>query len=714
MRNTTVPAALLLMLTVVAVAGQNRPQAPASGEGSGQAGITFRAEVEYVEIDAVVTDKEGRPVGNLTADDFEVLEDGKPQRIGVFLPLHLPFAPAVNTFAGPGALPEPDVRSNGPLPTGRLYVLVLDDLNTHATQTNRMKAAAKEFIGKYLAANDLAAIVFTSGMADASQELTTDRQRLLAAVDKFTGKKLLSSTLERLQNYKAIKNQAASEERAVTSVADPTDPARAFRARQTFNALQGVGEYLMGVRGRRKSIVYLSEGVDYDMNDLVGENLSDAARGPRSNASEVYSAAHDALAAVARAGAAIYAIDPRPTQLSGESIDFQELATEAVLNIGPATLQQEMKLAEDSLRTLADETGGFAVVNSADYRKAFDRLRQENSVYYLIGYYPTSARRTGRFYKTQVKVKRPDLEVRSRTGYMIPKARPANDERLTKASAGTSAELREALVSPVSLGGLGLSATAVAFRGSGPQPSVAIVLQVDARRLTFTERDGRFSNALEISYLAIDRRGRTRAAQRDAVTLNLRPQTHEQALQEGIRLVGRMPLDPGRYQLRIGARDTNGSLIGTVAYDLDVPDFTKPALAMTGLVIASRRTAQIPTPRPDPIFEQELAAQPTTVRTFTTDDVLSVAADIYLNGPARQHPVDVVTTLTSYSGVAVFQAQETYQPQDGVKASLNVTPIPLKNLAAGTYVVRVTAKARLGTDPPIERAVTITIVSTGV
>lgn len=713
MRNATVSFALLLMLTVVAAAGQNGPQAPASGGGGGQDGITFRSEIEYVELDAVVTDKEGFPVGNLTADDFEVIEDKKPQRISVFLPLRLPFTPSVNTFAGPGARPEPDVRSNGPLPTGRLYVIVLDDLNTHFSQTNRMKGAAKEFIGKYLAANDLAALVLTSGTADANEELTTDRQRLLAAVDKFVGKRLTSSTLERLQNYRGLKNQAASEERAVTSVADPIDPLRAFHARQTFEALRGVGEYLMGVRGRRKSIVYLSEGVDYDMNDLVGENFSDTAGGAHSGASDVFSAFHDAMASVARAGAAIYAIDPRPTQLGGEFIDFQELATEAVLNIGPATLQREMKLAEDSLRTLAEETGGFAVVNRADYRIAFDRLREENSVYYLIGYYPTTTRRTGRFYKTEVKVKRPDLQVRARRGYMIPKPRPANDERVTKASAGTTAELREALGSPVSLDGLGLSATAVAFRGSEAKPSVAVVLQINPSRLVFTERDGRFSGALEVSYLAIDRRGRTRAAQRDTVALNLRPQTHEQALREGIRLVSRLSLASGRYQLRIGARDTNGSLIGTVAYDLDVPEFAKPALAMSGLVIASRRTAQIPTPRPDPIFEQELAGQPTTVRTFAPDDVLSVGADIYLNGPAGQRPVDVVTTLTSSAGLAVFRAQDTYEPQDGVKAALRVTQISLKNFAAGTYVVRVTAKARVGTDPPVEHAVPITIVSSG-
>ena len=245
MRNTG-PVALVLLFAG-SVGGQNAFQAPTSGNE--QHGITFRTEIEYVEIDAVVTDAQDRPVDDLTVEDFEVLEDGRPQRIGVFLPLHLPLAAGSSTVGWSGTPPEPDVRSNGPSATGRLYVIVLDDLNTHASQTNRLRGAAKEFVERYLAGNDLAAVVFTSGATDTSAELTTGRQRLLAAVDKFVGKKLLSSTLERSQAYQGEKNRAAFEDRTVRAVVDQLDPARAFHARQTFNALRNVGEYPGGRAG---------------------------------------------------------------------------------------------------------------------------------------------------------------------------------------------------------------------------------------------------------------------------------------------------------------------------------------------------------------------------------------------------------------------------------------------------------------------------------
>ena len=709
LKNAPVSLALLLILMLGNIAGQQGPQAPTSDRrGTAKQGSTFRAEIEYVEVDAIVTDEHDKPVAGLTVNDFEVLEDGKPQGIGVFLPVHLQSARARSRVVRP-TLPEPDVRSSRASQGGRLYVIVLDDLNTHPARTNRVTAAAKQFIESHLADNDLAALVFTSGTAESSRELTNSRQQLLTAVQKFVGKKLLSSTLERLQTYQSESNRAAFMDSNVGNVPDQLDPARAFRARQTFRALQDVGEYLMGVRGLRKSIIYLGEGVDYDLYNLTGENLSDAPAGPRSNASEVFSSVREALATLARARVAVYAVDPRLNQPGEEFIDVKGIATEAHLNIGMSSLQSELKLSQDTLRTLAAETGGFAELNGNNYREAFDRITQENSVYYLLGYYPTSTPRPGRFYRTEVKVKRPGLKVRARRGYMIPKARSAPDKRLSADTAGISRDLREALSSPVPLDGLGLSATAATFRGSGIPSSIAVILQVHLQNVAFGERDGRFSNALEISYLAIDSQGHTRAAQRDSITLSLRPQTHEQALRDGIRLISRMALAPGRYQLRIGVREVNGGVIGTVACDLDVPDFTKSPLAMSNLLIASQRTTQIPTPQPDPMFEQKLKIQPTTVRAFATDDILVVAADLYAHGPTSRHLIDVVTTIDAEDGVAVFRQERSYEPQDRVNTHTHLELIPLKHLASGDYVIRVAAKGRVGVDAPVERALLITI-----
>jgi hypothetical protein len=269
--------------------------------------------------------------------------------------------------------------------------------------------------------------------------------------------------------------------------------------------------------------------------------------------------------------------------------------------------------------------------------------------------------------------------------------------------------LLESLKSPVPLDGLALSATAVPFRDAGSQASVAVILQLDPRSLAFTQRDDRFTNVIEVSYLAVDHAGKARVGKREEMTLNLRPETRDHALREGIRIVSRISLPPGRYQLRIGAREANGGRIGSVLYDLDVPNFTAEPLGISGILIASQRTVQIPTPQPDSAFDRELMVQPTTVRVFAADDILRVAAPLHVNGPAARSPVEVETTLNAEDGGVVFRGQETYQGDDATRGYLHVVHIPLIRLVPGTYVIRIGAKARMGVEAPVARELPITV-----
>ena len=141
--------------------------------GSGhQPSVTFRAETNFVEVHAIVTDETGAFVRNLTQDDFEILEDGKPQSPSVFslidLPIERPFMPRDATEPI-----ESDVRATTRTFDGRIYVFLLDDLHTAFTRTQRVRDAAKQFIHQYLGANDLAAVVYTSGRQESGQELTS-------------------------------------------------------------------------------------------------------------------------------------------------------------------------------------------------------------------------------------------------------------------------------------------------------------------------------------------------------------------------------------------------------------------------------------------------------------------------------------------------------------------------------------------------------------
>src|SRR6185436_18540816 len=181
MKRRLLIAACIAALPAGLVAGQQQP-APAPQAPQEPPPVTFRLEVNYVEVDAVVTDAQGRVVTDLTADDFDVREDGRPQKNATFSLINLPIERPVRTLLA-GTPVEPDVRTNI-ASEGRIYMLVLDDLHTTFTNTPRVRKFLHDFIEQSFGTNDMAAVIFTSGAAG-SQEFTNNRQLLLEAIDKF-------------------------------------------------------------------------------------------------------------------------------------------------------------------------------------------------------------------------------------------------------------------------------------------------------------------------------------------------------------------------------------------------------------------------------------------------------------------------------------------------------------------------------------------------
>ena len=257
--------------------------------------VTFKVEVNYVEIDAIVTDSQGNFVRTLTKDDFIVSEQGKPQRVSIASLVDIP----VEKFDPPLFKTKPiesDVRNNKKEFDGRVFVLVLDDQFTAFSRSARVKAAASQFIERYMGANDVAAIVQTSGAKSTSQEFTSSRERLLRAVNNFMGQKERSATLERIDEYyRTLGTGATGRPR------DPNDAYRAYKARTTYSVLQNLANYMGGMRGRRKAVVFFSEGIDYDISDPFANSY----------ATDVRQYGQDAIAAATRANVVFYGIDPR-------------------------------------------------------------------------------------------------------------------------------------------------------------------------------------------------------------------------------------------------------------------------------------------------------------------------------------------------------------------------------------------------------------------
>ncbi|MCA1561244.1 MAG: VWA domain-containing protein [Acidobacteria bacterium] len=316
----TIFGALSLVFSAVWLSAQQ--SAPPDGQ---QPPVTFKVEINYVEVDAIVTDQQGQFVRGLTRGDFEVLENGKRQPISIFSMVDIPLQRADAPLFAAQPI-EPDVATNAGEFNGRVYVLLLDDLHTHPLRSSRVKAAARRFLEQHFGANDIAAVVHTSGRSDAGQEFTSNRRLLLRAVDKFMGRKIRSATLGKIDDYFARRGTPRGDDR----LRDPGDVERGVQARSTLSTLKGVAEFVSGVRGRRKAVIFVSEGIDYDIADVFNAQY----------ASTVHQETRDAIAAATRANVSVYSVDPRGlTALGDESIEIQGLPDDPSLGLGQTSLQ---------------------------------------------------------------------------------------------------------------------------------------------------------------------------------------------------------------------------------------------------------------------------------------------------------------------------------------------------------------------------------------
>jgi VWFA-related protein len=694
--------------------------------------VTFQVEVNYVDVDAIVTDESGNFVTGLTRDDFEIFEDGAPQQVEMFSYVELPVEPQ-DRFLAVNRPVISDAKSNARPFDGRVYVIVLDDLDISPLRGGLVKHAAREFVDRHFGANDLAAVVYTSGRPEATQDFTNNRALLQAAIDKFVGRRLRSAAIDALERHYQKEltatgrpddySAAGSDIRDAAAPIDIRDLEREQRAVMVLDTLRNLGEFLAGVRGRRKAVLLFSEGLEMPVGEIYGTHT----------ATDVVGAVKDAITAAARSNVNVFALDPRG--LIGMTSEYIETAgshaPDVALGVfGAANAQQglltEMKLSQDSLRTLAEETGGFAAVNQNVLGSAFGRIVEANSRYYVLGYYPPTRERDGRFHRIEVRVRRPGLRVSARRGYASPRGRtPAERKRDEEARRArdarrsvvnnTSAELRDALNAPLQQSGLPFTVQAAPFRHTSKEASVALAVEFEGAPLPLTQPDsgGLASNTIELASFGINQDGKAQRPMRTQFALNLRPASLTRVRTGGLRVNPRLTLTPGRYQIRVGARESVTGRVGTVFYDLEVPDFRKDPLMLSGVLITASSAQTALTAMPDPAASRLLPAPAVSRRTFARDDTLTVFAEIYDNSTSRQPgQVDTAVTLVAENGREVFRAGDIVaNPASGGDRWTTYAlsrAIPLKELAPGRYLLTVEAKAR-GNARPAARETLITV-----
>jgi VWFA-related protein len=670
---------IFLPAFIAIISGQGLQSQQVQGSQGSPTRPTFRAGTNAVIVDLRVVDRDGTFISDLTKGDFHVFEDDEEQ---VVTELSLIKIPTASPISPSGVRPvAPDVVSNSQADQGRLYVMILDDLEGETEQSGlyqalrsvTVRAIARDFVEHHMTDNDRVALVTTSGRRNMTVQFTNDRNRLLEAIDRFQG---------------------GFGQLIYTNDCSQT-PCRFVRdnLHSVMVSLRLIATWLGNIDGRRKAIV------------LVSERLG------RSGAISLDLAAQEALdiqyflQAAARGNVSLYAIDPvgQPTGKPG-NIKTLPLDDHAWLNLDRA----------QSLAVLSEATGGFAAIHTNDYTSAFTRVVDENSSYYLLGYTPSNALQDGRFRKIRVEVTRQsgatsvgrfaELKVLARSGYATEKpSGPA-----TPAKSALPQNLENLIRSPVPVVGLDLSVAAAPFRGSGSKASVTVVVEARPTEAALASQGGRFSGAMDIAIIAADVDGRTRGGERGSLKMNLLPATRDKVVAQGVRMLSSIELQPGEYHLNVAVVDSgSGQASGAVRYDLTVPDFTKP-LTMSGIALASDETGATPT-NGSLARWKSLGIMPTTMRAFRSEDTLRLFAEIYDNEQRRAHQTRVVVSARSNAGSTVFE-QELVLPRVAGKTVYPVdTKIPLGGLASGEYLLTVEARTNAAPATVISRQIPFSV-----
>ena len=712
-------AAGLLLAGAIAAA-----QAPTPAPNAAAAPeVTFKVEVNYVEEDVRVVDRDGNFVRGLKQEDFQVLEDGKPQKVQTFGLVDIPLKrPRTPLFLGPDALPiESDVAVNKQVLDGRLYLIVLDDYHVAPLRTQNVRNIARRFILEKLGPDDQAAVVVTSGLLRASQDFTQNRRMLLEAVDHFVGQKMPSSAVERNEKMSRqldTKNLPTDDngdpitiDASNRFVEDDAAQQRMHQARQSLNSLRSIAEWMSSIQGRRKAIVLVSEGVDYNLYDIF--TGGDPGQFSFANFNFIQQETWDTISAASRSNVQIYPIDPRGlTAMGQENIEISGLAADAY-GLGPKALTQELSTSQANLRQLAEETGGVAFVGRNDFNQAFDRIVQENSTYYVLGYYSTNERRDGKMRDITVRVAGyPPGQVTYRKRYAAPRGRaPRNTAaKPLDPAKGLTTELLQTMASPLPKTGLQLRVSAITKKGIGNTTDVEVLIDALGKDLTFTEKDGTFTNRLSVSVGIFNKEGKSVVAERPDVDLNLRPETHARVIQHGVRILRHLSVPPGRYQLRVAAQDSAKVKQGSAHLDVDAPDFTKHPIALSSIALAATSDRALYSPsKPgfDP-FNGMLPGAPSALREFPNNSEIAAALEVYDNKPSPAHRLDITATVKADDGRVVFtnSAERSSEELHGTPGAFGYTArIPIKGWTPGLYVLTIEARSRLKDVDPVSRVV---------
>jgi VWFA-related protein len=706
-----VSAALVLALAVLVEAGSRplaarqggeaqpvAPQPPQQTDSQQQAGRqqpdpqvptpTFRGGINFVSVDVIVTDGRGQPVTDLTAADFEVLEDGKPQKIEQFRLVRVDGNPR------PGERPRQirtrvDEELEAAREDVRVFVFLLDDYHVRLGSSMSVREPLTRFISTHLRPNDLIGVMYPLTPVSALS-LTRDHDAVIRAIRQFEGRKF---------DYRP-RNQFEE-----TYSRYPTEVVERIRNDVVLTALEGLSVRLGSLRDGRKSIIWVSEGLTAMLPPQLRARDAERGNDPLTAAAlstlqdsdaqimaewfgqaDLYRRIQELTTVANRNNTAIYALDPRGLMPFEFGVDMPAVPSFAADN-------RAMRLTQDTLRVVAEETDGRAIINSNNLDRGLAEMVRDASVYYLLGYTSSVGVNDGKFHEITVRVKRRGVDVRARKGYWAMTA--ADVERATNPKPDVARPVQQALASIATSvqAGKYVRTWIGTERGPGGRTRVTLVWEP----LPQNQRQGAGHQELpavgRVSLLAANADGDLvfRGRSPEAALASAAPPAAAEAGAARAAVSGAPPAavpqrvvfdaPPGKLELRmtVEAAGTGGTL-DTEIRTIDVPDLTAPPAGLsTPRVFRARTAREMQAILADP------GAVPVASREFSRAERLVIRFDVYGSGA---EPPAAAAALLNRGGQKMADlpvAQATAGGTHQIDFSLGAIP-------PGEYLVEITVK----------------------
>jgi VWFA-related protein len=579
---------ILLAVLIAGVPALRFAQQAQSQKGQGaapqQGRDVVRITTQLVQVDAVVTDKKGKHVENLTEGDFELLVDGKKQQLTHFSQVSLPAVrrePVArkndDLIVAPESMPT---RQIAPEDVRRTIAFVVDDMGLSPPSMALARETLRKFVSEQMQDGDLVAIIRTGSGLGMLEQFTSDKRILYTAIEKLVWNPLSRDMMPSFADTSGADEMDATQAEQQAEQQAVADSFQEFVDTSFTTGTLGATSFVVrGLRNfpGRKSVILLSDG--FRINSKTNND---------NTTNQVLQSLENLVELANRSSVVIYSIDAKGLQPYMPGADTGRPAATAV-----SDALQTAQEALEGPRFLSQQTGGFTVVNTNDLNIGIDEALYDQQSYYLLGFDPEDEKFDQRRHSIKVKVNRPDLRVRSRSGFFGVSDNDRGNATIATSNAPPNApnargqQILSALIAPMGARDLSLRMTPYFFNSSKNGPIVRALFHIDCSNLTFKDGpDGQKRLDLDLAAFAFDEEGITADLAAHRLVLNFDEKRYQEAKASGLAYSADFQLKkPGAYQFRAVLRDGESGRTGSVSQFIRLPDLSKNRLALSGLVV---------------------------------------------------------------------------------------------------------------------------------